>query len=426
MVFEEWNYPGTSERPLHQQIVVDWADYWIDNPHDTPFGPNYFPVTTQVAWVSSVVSHGTFPDRWNEVQYSQYPDDQIAMPIAWCQARQGDYTVAQRATIQFSVGTQGRWSDNPSLGLTHMPTWSDTTHAMELHLGPIGFYDDQLPTVTALLWSFVNTQGKQCSDGPQTESGMFVINQFDASDRARVATITYEDVVSTSDIRADWIIDGTPTDGPYWVVSTLARMQAIIIEIDGVKVLEADQLIQQLELDEELEVVTDEAHEFPFWLSPRVLQPTEDAQGGGQRVAIFTKRIRDLGDPHGFIPDQFSMHVYGGEGLDWSISSLVGNFTSAGVPFVKDSSDRFIYLYNFPMRLDGDDPFSPVFWDWMISHDGTVKNPLGVFPRPIRMDWPTFIAEYGMEWPAAWGGVSGFSSIKNSDLLPGSPPLAEY
>lgn len=98
----------------------------------------------------------------------------------------------------------------------------------------------------------------------------------------------------------------------------------------------------------------------------------------------------------------------------------------ANRPYIHDSSDRYMYVVNFPMRvrqlvenrwtcLFQTNTFA-YFTSWMISHDGTISNPVGLG-----------VDRYNREqFHSAMGGNQSFSCIKNSSLIPLCPVKEEY
>ena len=298
----------------------------------------------------------------------------------------------------------------------------DTAPTMSLWSGRMIINDDGWPWFEGeAVWT---KTGESLVGLPYGGGGVTTISQvfpfaYDASEDdcimlAQYSSLTYETNQTAGPYciggALTYIDDYTPLHGYDWLViagRVGGRTLGIEILLRDVT-FPSDQVVYQV-----------------IYFNPRVLQPTESAQGGGHKAAVFsieTDETDEVGNPTVM---HFKLNLYGESGEDSGLESLTFSVIPDNSPYIKDSSDRYFYLMNFPMELDPADPCSPVYYEWAISHDLSVKNPLGVFERDYRMDWPTAQIELGTLYPAASAGYDNWSSIKNSDLLPLVPALEE-
>lgn len=162
-----------------------------------------------------------------------------------------------------------------------------------------------------------------------------------------------------------------------------------------------------------------------------------DIGGGHDTVADFIEVVNDGGD---FVLQSITFAT---DVIDEQTVTvdLVGGSDQLDIPdldpkpYVWDSSDLFLYVFNFPMRvrrvLDNrmkaftvgvsgggeQTENAPGVWPtaWRISHDGAIISPLGVGTDPQSRD---------SSGPGSVGGTS-LSSIKHSNAIPYCPEEKE-
>jgi hypothetical protein len=284
------------------------------------------------------------------------------------------------------------------------------------------------------LWSHTETAagGGHPDSSPTHSEGQdmgVVCEGFDAIRLQGVSTIKWI-ALFTSSFLTDWIeVDppGTgPGFGPYWQWRGAESYSVLVINGVEIETL-------TIRRNDNTGTLENNRDFYPQYIRPRVLQPTESAQGGGQRFVIFKR--------YPFDADEVTAEeLESNEQLQWRLVclndsgielwNLISEWPTAfdtwpqdhpdRTPLVYTSSDRYMYVTNFRMAVPGSDP-ARYYLDWEISHDGQILNPCRRDPR----DTGTPLALPGTLLHPTAAGDYIYDCVKRSNSVGLSPAYEE-